>query len=65
MVLSNADVMRECRCAAKLCGLTFKKVGNYYAYFERGTSIRVTSLCSLGFAYELVCSEELNQLRTN
>jgi hypothetical protein len=61
MILSNADVVRECRYAAKECGLTFKKIGNYYAYFERGTSNQVSGLCSLGFAYDLACSGELNQ----
>ena len=68
--MKNTEVLKECRRAAKSVGLTFKRsnmnINNSPAYhfIDRASGIVVLENCTLGSAYNNVCSgyiESYNQ----
>lgn len=65
--LNVAETQRECRIAAKVNGLTFKKTSTKvngsptYAYYSRATGERLSSLLTLGTAFDRACSGELSE----
>jgi hypothetical protein len=60
--MNNSEVIKECRKAAKLVGLTFKTQGirinsrPSYQFTDRVTGDVILSNCTLSGAYENVCS---------
>ena len=62
MKLTNAEVKKEIRSAAKAAGLTFKEQSaringsQAYKFTDRATGETKMSNCTLGSAYENVCS---------
>ena len=60
MKLTNSQVIAECRKEAKKHGMTFKSIGNSkYSYFVRKTNNPVRENITLGLAYNIACSGEL------
>ena len=60
MKLTNSQVIAECRKEAKKHGMTFKIIGNSkYSYMFRKTNKPVRENITLGLAYNIACSGEL------
>jgi hypothetical protein len=67
--LTNAEALTEIRAEAKKHGLTFGRMTTVstiggspaYKFYPRGGGAAVVSNCTLGSAYELVCSGQLAQ----
>ena len=63
--LTNAQVIAECRAEAKKYGMTFKrqnaKINGHpsYKFVSRSTGESIIKNCTLGSAYNIVCSGNL------
>ena len=59
MSMSNKEVIKDCKLAAKKVGLTFKRSDTkevLYDFVDRKTQERVLCCISLSVAYDNVCS---------
>lgn len=67
--LNNSETLKEIRAEAKKNGLTFKRMTTVstingaaaYKFVPRGGGDAVVSNCTLGSAYNIVCSGDLEK----
>jgi len=66
--MKKSEIIKECRAEARKNGLTFKEMSSCringkpaYKYVTRGTGLPVRTNLTLGLAYTIACSGELDK----